>query len=451
MDRPNLRRLFSACDINKSGMIEYEDFTVVCRELNVPDYEIQALFTKFGADADGCINYNSFSSRFQEVSETLNLAAFGESVQVQSCPWDEFQSTMEDVGVVLSERLKVHLADMYQVLHSSSEFQLLKQYEDVICALVSDSRDHMLESQQLESTLKRTEELNNSQLAELEDDIQRQLARVEERVRVEEHKKTEKLMATLQRRHDNEVADLHASVDRLLKCQEESELNISRGDVDKLHYQISELAQENEQLRSSLLKAQTNISIMQVEMDKMKNIYADQKLQHERENDDLKKMVIEYESYASHVEILQEMNKKLYDSNDSLRSALTKDVVSPKRRLSPKNEIPARRMKPLRQSTLNRSSTETDFLDGDKSGLSHVASWADKYLDSGVALPMDTAESSASDYDSDDSRHSSETVHRSYSYVPSEMEVGFQCVYYVVIYGSSKIIQISRVTHLPHP
>ena len=52
-----------------------------------------------------------------------------------------------------------------------------------------------------------------------------------------------------------------------------------------------------------------------------------------------------------------------------------------------------------------------------------MASWADKYLDSGIAMPMDIAESSVSDYDSDDSRVSSETVHHSYSYVPSEIEV----------------------------
>lgn len=110
------------------------------------------------------------------------------------------------------------------------------------------------------------------------------------------------------------------------------------------------------------------------------------------------------------------------------------------RKLSPQNEVPARRMKPLRQSTLNHgryvrahlrawicgvsncvlllwSSSE---LNSSKTAYAHVASWADKYLDSGVSLTMDTAESAGSDYDSDDSR---ETVHRSYSYVPSDGEV----------------------------
>lgn len=64
-------------------------------------------------------------------------------------------------------------------------------------------------------------------------------------------------------------------------------------------------------------------------------------------------------------------------------------------------------------------------LDPSKTTFSHVSTWADKYLDSGVSLPMDKAEGSGSDYDSDDSRVSVETVHHSYSYVPSDMEVRF--------------------------
>ncbi|KAK6320178.1 ras and EF-hand domain-containing protein-like [Coregonus clupeaformis] len=420
MDKPSLQRLFSACDINKSGVIEYEDFTVVCRELNVPEDEIKTLFNKFGASEDGCINYSNFSSRFQEVSETLDLASFGSSPQSQGKPWDEFQSMMDDATGLLSGRLRDQLAELYQAMYSTSEPLLLQQYEGLVDALVSESKDHRLESEQLETSLRRTEELNTSQLTELEEDMQQQLACVEDRVREEERKRMEGVMAALQRRHENEVADLHTVMDRLLKSQGESELNSSRQDVDKLHNQISELIQENEQLRTSLFKAQTNVSILQVEMDKLKNMYADQKLQHERESDELKKMVIEYQSYSSHIEILQAMNKKLYDSNDGLRSALVNDVASSKRRLSPNNEIPARRMKPVRQSTLINSEGEHTTVGSSKTTNSHVASWADAYLDSGVSLPMDTTESSGSESDSDDS---AETVHHSYSYEPSDIEI----------------------------
>ncbi|KAM8750358.1 ras and EF-hand domain-containing protein isoform 1-T1 [Acanthopagrus schlegelii] len=415
MDRPSLQRLFSACDVDKSGKIEYEDFTVVCRELCVPEGEIKTLFDKFDPDEDGYIDYSSFSSRFQEVSETLDLASFGAGSS-QSCPWEEFVGGI-DAAPVLPESLKEQLADLYQAIHSSANMTLLQQYEEVIRSLVNQSLDNRLECEKLETSLKRTEEMNNSQLTELEEDIQQQLARVEERVREEEQKKMEGVLATMQRKHENTVTDLRATVDRLLKSQEDSDSNQSKEEVVRLNRQISDLSQENEQLRTSLVQAQTDIAILHTELDKLKNIYADQKAQHERETEDLKRMLLEYQSYSSQIHILQETNKKLYDSNDGLRSAL---ASAAKRRLSPQNEIPARRMKPLQQSTLNHSSSEPD---PSKMTYSHVATWADKYLDSGVSLPMDTAESEGSDYDSDESRSSTETVHHSYSYVPSDVEI----------------------------
>ncbi|KAJ3596956.1 hypothetical protein NHX12_003356 [Muraenolepis orangiensis] len=107
MDVPSLRRLFSACDVNKTGRIEYEDFTVVCRELHVPEHEIKTLFHKFDADRDGYINYSNFSSKFQEVSETLDLSSFGaaeSSHHIQTCPWDEFLDRTDGAAPLLSDR-----------------------------------------------------------------------------------------------------------------------------------------------------------------------------------------------------------------------------------------------------------------------------------------------------------------------------------------------------------
>ncbi|KAG7246157.1 hypothetical protein CRUP_022593, partial [Coryphaenoides rupestris] len=70
-----------------------------------------------------------------------------------------------------------------------------------------------------------------------------------------------------------------------------------------------ELSQENERLQSAMLAAQTDVSVLHLELDKLKNMYTDQELQHHRE-----------------------MNKKLYDSNDGLRSALASEAVATKRR-----------------------------------------------------------------------------------------------------------------------
>ncbi|KAJ8003299.1 hypothetical protein DPEC_G00167980 [Dallia pectoralis] len=422
MDKPTLQRLFSACDINKSGQIEYEDFTVVCRELSVPEDQITEVFNKFRPSADGRIDYKNFSSRFQEVSETLDLASFGATSQHEWSQWDEIQSRLEDGTGLLSERLVEQLAHLYQSINSTAEHTvMLQQFEELVDVLISENKAHRHENELLETSLRRADELNSSQLMAMEEDMQQQLACVEEKVREEERKEMKRVMAALQRRQDNEVADLHSAVDRLLKCQEESEHNNSRQDVDKLHNQMSELSMENEQLRSSLFQAQTNLSILQVELDKLKNMYADQKLQHERESDDLKKMVIEYQSYSSHIDILQAMNQKLYDSNDGLRSALVNDEVSCKRRPSPNAEMKRRKMKPVRQSTLINSEAECTAVGSNKTLNSHVSSWADRYLDSGLSLPVDASSSTGSESDSDES-----TEHHSYSYAPSDIEISDQ-------------------------
>ncbi|XP_054879979.1 ras and EF-hand domain-containing protein isoform X2 [Poeciliopsis prolifica] len=412
MNRPSLRRLFSACDVNKSGRIEYEDFTVVCNELSVPNTEVQTLFDKFGACEDGYIDYSRFSSRFQEVSETLNLASFGAGAA--PTPWEEFVDRLDE-EFVLSGSLREQLADLYQAIHSSANTTLLQAYEETIHSLVSLSLENKLVSEQFETSLKRAEELNTSRLAELEDDIQQQLARAEERARDKERKKMEGIIATMQRKHNDEIADLQATADQLLMNQESSELNHAKDEVIKLNKQIGDLLQENEQLRSSLVQNQSNMAVLHSELDKLKNMFGEQKAQHERETEVLKKMMTEHQSYSDHIQILQEMNKKLYDSNDGLRSALATQMVAAKRRLSPQDEIPARRMKPIRQSTLNYGRSEQN------PSIFHVSTWADQYLDSG--LPMDTVESSASDYDTDDSMSSVETVHHSYSSVPSDVEI----------------------------
>lgn len=94
--KPDLRRLFSACDVNKSGRIEYEDFATVCRELSVQTSQVALLFNKFDMDRDGCIDYTDFLTRFHEVSETLDLASFDGASHSHRIAWEEFEERLGD-------------------------------------------------------------------------------------------------------------------------------------------------------------------------------------------------------------------------------------------------------------------------------------------------------------------------------------------------------------------
>ncbi|XP_052388305.1 ras and EF-hand domain-containing protein-like isoform X2 [Carassius gibelio] len=415
MNHSDLQRLFAVYDGNKLGRVKYEDFTSVCQELNVPADEIRTLFNKFDLDGDGYINFSDFSSSFQEVSEALNLTLLGNSLQIHRSAWEEFENKLDgDVAFYLGRQWD-ELKELYEQIHSTSDELVLQQYEDLIKALVAESKEHRMESEQLETSLRRTEELTSSQLTEMEEDLQQQLAHTEERVREEERKKLDESIAMLQIKHENELADLHTTIERLTKYQEELKLNCPREDDIKLRAQIRDLMQENEELRSSLMKAQINVSILKLELDRLKNAFTEQKLQHK--SDDLKKMVMEYQSYSNQIESLQEINKTLYVSNDGLCSALSQDNASMKRLLSPKNEIPSRMIKPLRQSTMNQSG----FTEEDTMAL--VKFWADKYLDSGVSIQTDTEPMSGSNYDSDDSHNSVETMHHTSYSIPSELKV----------------------------
>uniref|UniRef100_A0AAQ4QKL4 RAS and EF-hand domain containing 2 n=1 Tax=Gasterosteus aculeatus aculeatus TaxID=481459 RepID=A0AAQ4QKL4_GASAC len=150
MERLSLGRLFSACDVNKSGKIEYDDFTAVCRELNVSETEVRTLFDKFDPDEDGGIDYGRFASRFQEVSETLDFASLG----ARGGPWEEFESRI-DAEAFLPESLREQLAHLYQAIHSSANTNLLQHYEEIIHSLISQSQDNRLECEQLETSIKR--------------------------------------------------------------------------------------------------------------------------------------------------------------------------------------------------------------------------------------------------------------------------------------------------------
>uniref|UniRef100_A0A672GZ27 Zgc:162879 n=1 Tax=Salarias fasciatus TaxID=181472 RepID=A0A672GZ27_SALFA len=362
MEPHRLRRLFSACDLNGSGRIEYEDFTAVCGELGVPETDTRALFDRFDAHKDGYIDFEAFASMFEEVSGTLDLAALGAGAAQTPCcgPGEEFVGRV-DAQFLLREQL----LDLHQAIRSSGNAAVLELYEDMIQSLIAQKQTP-----------------------------RRFLMQIVEK--------------TLAISHRFVVLDVQLNTFQV--CF-----------VDFLFESFS--SQMNKLLRDSLLLAQTNMSVLQAELDKLKNMYAEQMAQRDREAEELRRMVLEFQSYSRQIRSLQEMNQRLYDSNDGLRSALASEMVAAKRRQpSPQSEIPARRMKPLRQSTLIHSSSEHDRR---TATFSRVATWADKYLDSGVFPPMDTAESSGSDYDydSDDSSSSVETVHHSYSYVPSDVEV----------------------------
>ncbi|XP_072421019.1 ras and EF-hand domain-containing protein isoform X1 [Chiloscyllium punctatum] len=426
MTRPDLRRLFSACDLNRSGLIEFEDFSGVCRELGLSRSQIEPLFQKLDVDSDGSINFSDFTAGFQEVSAVLDLSSIG-SEGNQRLARDEFE---ERFGAGLHYlRSREKLFEFYQQIRASSDYGLNLQYEKLIQELIKDSKVQDMETEKLEQTLRRTEAMADARLAEMEEDVQQQALKLEQKIRGEEQAKLEAKVAEMQKRHESEVTDLQAIIDRMRKLNEELWNSNSKGDVSALKEQLDELTRENEYLRSSLLQSQTEISILEAGLDKCKNELADRLLDQERAKETIHKLTEENEISTNQIQMLQEANKALYDSNNGLRVALERNHNSNKTKYSLNGSVPERGVKSEIQngivdtgySSVLNGNEESVILNNDDSRqrISEVANWADRYLDSGVSTSQDIVDYSSDEY-SDDSH---ETMHYSYSYVASDTEM----------------------------
>ncbi|GCC21211.1 hypothetical protein chiPu_0019678 [Chiloscyllium punctatum] len=389
MTRPDLRRLFSACDLNRSGLIEFEDFSGVCRELGLSRSQIEPLFQKLDVDSDGSINFSDFTAGFQEVSAVLDLSSIG-SEGNQRLARDEFE---ERFGAGLHYlRSREKLFEFYQQIRASSDYGLNLQYEKLIQELIKDSKVQDMETEKLEQTLRRTEAMADARLAEMEEDVQQQALKLEQKIRGEEQAKLEAKVAEMQKRHESEVTDLQAIIDRMRKLNEELWNSNSKGDVSALKEQLDELTRENEYLRSSLLQSQTEISILEAGLDKCKNELADRLLDQERAKETIHKLTEENEISTNQIQMLQ-----------GVKSEIQNGIVD------------------TGYSSVLNGNEESVILNNDDSRqrISEVANWADRYLDSGVSTSQDIVDYSSDEY-SDDSH---ETMHYSYSYVASDTEM----------------------------
>ena len=60
-----LRSVFAACDANRSGRLEREEFSALCAELRVRPADAEAVFQRLDADHDGAITFQEFARGFR--------------------------------------------------------------------------------------------------------------------------------------------------------------------------------------------------------------------------------------------------------------------------------------------------------------------------------------------------------------------------------------------------
>ncbi|XP_067886118.1 ras and EF-hand domain-containing protein homolog [Heterodontus francisci] len=363
-EEPRLRALFHACDVNRSGQIEYDEFFTVCRELQVQVSEIDTIFHKLDSNRDGCINFREFTEGFQEVSEMINFEALGAEPD-----WDEFQQRLGDEARFIPRPERV--AALYENLQAV-EPRLIRQYECVIKNFVRDVTLQNAELEKLAHTVKRTQNEAAQQLSELEEDIDQRIKIAVQNCQKEEQRKAELARINQKHQYDANVNELQLTITKLKKLEEQYRSLSPKEESIALKRKVNDFTLENDKLRKELLEAQTNIMLLQSEMDALKSDYADQSFNLERDHDMVRGYTDDRDSLTRQIEMLQSANRKLHDSNDGLRSALENSFSKYNRSLRAANTSPG--------TAMFRSSPKLCGLQSAQI-LSHDRSSRSSYLD----------------------------------------------------------------------
>ncbi|XP_041042458.1 ras and EF-hand domain-containing protein [Carcharodon carcharias] len=335
-EETRLRALFHACDTNRSGRIEYDEFFTVCRELQVRESQIGVIFHKLDSNRDGSINFREFTEGFQEVSEMINFEALGTEPD-----WDEFQQRLGDEARFIPRPAQV--AALYQNL-KTTEPRLIRQYESVVTNFIHDITLQNAELEKLAQTVKRAQDEAAQQVSELEEDADQRIKVAVLNCQKEEQRKAEFALSNLKHQYDCNVNELQKTVTKLRKLEEQYRSFSPKEESIALKRKINDFTLENDKLRKELLEAQTNIMLLQSEIDTLKSDYADQSLNFERNHLMVRGYTDDRDNLTRQIEMLQSANRKLHDSNDGLRSALETSFSKHNKSLHAANSSPGNAM-----------------------------------------------------------------------------------------------------------
>ncbi|XP_037350099.1 ras and EF-hand domain-containing protein [Talpa occidentalis] len=374
-----LRSAFAACDANRSGRLEREEFSALCAELRVRPADAEALFQQLDADRDGAITFQEFALGFRGTvgegrhrgrgspepapaaaqrgsdpgdSEEEESGEEGPAALLSSWDparpgraWQDFQTRLGDQAKFIPRKEQV--STLYQNINLV-EPRLIQPYEHVIKNFIREIKFQSAEMESLAIAVKRAHDNTAMQLSEMEEEMDQRIQAAEHNTRKDEKRKAEEALSDLRRQYEAEVGDLQVTIKKLKKLEEQSKHICQKEDVAALKKKIYDLSMENQKVKKDLLEAQTNIAFLQSELDALKSDYADQTLNSERDLQIIREYTEDRNSLERQIEILQTANRKLHDSNDGLRSALENSYSKLNRSLRVNNTSPG--------NTISRSS-----------------------------------------------------------------------------------------------
>ncbi|XP_050728240.1 ras and EF-hand domain-containing protein-like isoform X2 [Eriocheir sinensis] len=434
-----LLALFSACDKQGKGYIVKEELRDLCSSLAIADEDSDVIFIDLDRDKDGKISYTEFSKGFVEFlnrdaeENTDKRVANGGNMgqEEENVEEGEPREAEQSVGGSARRRESVHqawsvltnnLPDLTkatlgaksgaQIKELLTDLQSLPTPEDVTSRVSCVLSTLLQEIELLQDHHKRLEVLYQKErahhataLKSLESELEDQVARVEQKVKMEARQESEEEKRQLQDQMEQEMAQLQThlrifqKVDSWLKKEE-----TGGGErVQEVRRKLEEAYHDNRTLNMSLHETTANLGLMRSDLAQMRLQYEEKCRELHSEREAVLEYMHQYDHMKRQMELLHEANKRLQDTNDSMRSALeTEWRHSPLlSRASSTRSSSIQRSKERRRSHSRSRSPHIPVLSSADSegGLKYGIRRLMDDLDSGLSTLPDSAEDGAFSHD----------------------------------------------------
>lgn len=320
-------QLFQICDLDGSGYVDEAELAQICKEL--PAEDLHEIFLELDKDQDGHISVEEFRRGFKEIYNNVKKRRLssktGDDRAPQSCSvddgvLDEFVGSLDDGLKALSCQEQV--CDLYQQLHASDQPDLLQNFESIILGVLKDVRFYQVENERLEKSFKREKEQQERHLRELEDEMDKEIQKLEEAFKAKEEERIATEKAELRKEVDNEIKTLQQNLTKLQEDKSDPRGSELEEQVNNVKLKLDELTVENRRLRSELTDAQTNLALVRSELATVRQQHKDKCQELSMEKQTVMDYIKEQDNLTRQLHLLHDANKQLHDTNDDLRLAI---------------------------------------------------------------------------------------------------------------------------------
>uniref|UniRef100_A0A672IX00 RAS and EF-hand domain containing n=1 Tax=Salarias fasciatus TaxID=181472 RepID=A0A672IX00_SALFA len=282
-EQRRLSALFHAYDVDNSGRIEKNEFSIICQELNVSSLEAERIFNRLDVDKDGTVTLEEFISGFRsQCEEEKDGSAENEYYSNEK----GYSKMKEDIICRLGEQAKYiprneQASTLYQNI-SLTEPRLIPQFEKVILNFTKEIKQQNSEMENLALAIKRAQDQASMQLSEMEEEMDQRIHAAERKTREQEKRRTEAALSELRRHYETEVCELQCKIQKMQMIEEKYKTITVKDESPALKKKINELTLENQRLKQEVLRSQTKVACLQSEMDTLKTELTDQSINSER-------------------------------------------------------------------------------------------------------------------------------------------------------------------------